>query len=114
MNPLIHTPGPVALAGAAICGFSPATSPLVGTERLEVSIDPFNDRHCLSRVVSHLRDIRETRGISLREVSRRAHVGEEVIDLAESGKFLPGSRVFRSWCRALNLTWDQVWNESID
>jgi DNA-binding XRE family transcriptional regulator len=114
MNPVIHTPGPIALAAAAICGFKPAI-PHPAAKPVEAlpSNDPFKDVHCLRLVVSHLRTIRETRGVSLREVSRRARVCEEVIDLAENGKLLPSSRIFKSWCRALNLSWDQVWNDSI-
>jgi ribosome-binding protein aMBF1 (putative translation factor) len=113
MNPVIHTPGPVRLAAIPIRSSNPAYAPYSHKSRTISATDPFKDLHCLSLIVTRLRDIRQMRGISLREISRRAQVGEDVIDLAESGKMMPNSRTFKAWCRALNLSWDQIWRDSL-
>jgi ribosome-binding protein aMBF1 (putative translation factor) len=113
MNPVIHTPGPVRLATVPIRSHKPATSRFGTGARGSSDNDPFKDLHCLSLVVTRLRDVRQRRGISLREVSRRAHVDEDFIDLAENGRMMPDSRIFKAWCRALNLSWDQVWRDSL-
>jgi len=107
MNPLIHNSGPVALGSIAAAIFRQPAEPVAPTH-------PFHDRHCLSLVVSHLREIRQARGVSLREVSRRARVAEEVLDLAENGERIPNVRTFKAWCRALHLSWEQVWMDSLD
>jgi DNA-binding XRE family transcriptional regulator len=103
MNSVIYSLRPVALAAYS-----------TSREKTNRGSEIYKDRHCLSLVVARLRDIRQARGVSLREVSRRAHVAEDVLDLAESGKRIPSSRTFKAWCRALHLSWDQVWWDSLD
>ena len=114
MKSLIHSSRPIALGVYSRNAYKTAPQTVNIEAHAFSPNDSFKDRHCLSLVVARLRDIRQARGLSLREVSRRVRVAEELLDMAENGKQVPNSRIFKAWCRALHLSWEQVWGDSLD
>lgn len=66
------------------------------------------DRRYVAAFVQILRNERETKGLSERELTRMAEISNGVIGRAEKLERIPSVVVFRRWTRALGLDWIDI------
>lgn len=69
-------------------------------------MDP--DEAYLRRFVLRLKQERETRGLTLRDLEKMMGVNNAHLSRAERGLSEPGIVVLRRWCRALDLKFEKV------
>lgn len=75
-----------------------------------VRAESFGDSIYLQRVLLHLKQSRETRGMSVTTVARRAGLKQAFVIAAERHEIIPDSKELRRWAAALGLTAEDLWS----
>jgi ribosome-binding protein aMBF1 (putative translation factor) len=73
----------------------------------------FTDSVYLSRVVAHLKQARQLQGLDVQYVAKRAGIRQFVIARAEELGITPPVSQFKAWSKALGLSWNRVWADSL-
>ncbi len=73
----------------------------------------FTDNIYLLRVVAHLKCVRESKGLGIHRVARRAGIKTSAIIQAEQSGIIPRVHQFKAWSAALGLSWERVWTDSL-
>lgn len=73
----------------------------------------YADHGYILRVISHLKRERLKQGLSLKEVTLRSGIRKGLINRAERVGFIPKTSEFKAWAAALDLSWEQVWSQTL-
>jgi transcriptional regulator with XRE-family HTH domain len=70
----------------------------------------FADVRYLMHVIAFLSAERTDKKIGLSQLARRSKLNEKMISRAESGNYIPSTREFKAWTRALGFSWEEIWS----